>query len=93
MKLVECVPNFSEGRRPKIVARIRDAIAAVDGVADGGAGVGPVAPQPPAASTTETNPAAIVQRRATTRGRGSDMAGIVAWRPLSAPCPAVMLLS
>ena len=29
MKLVECVPNFSEGRRPEIVARIRDAIAAV----------------------------------------------------------------
>ncbi len=22
MKLIECVPNFSEGRRPEIVARI-----------------------------------------------------------------------
>ena len=32
MKLVECVPNFSEGRRPEVVARIRDAIAAVNGV-------------------------------------------------------------
>ena len=32
MKLVECVPNFSEGRRPDVVAAIRDAIAAVDGV-------------------------------------------------------------
>jgi len=32
MKLVECVPNFSEGRRPEIVAAIRDAIAGVDGV-------------------------------------------------------------
>ncbi|HEY8175183.1 MAG TPA: glutamate formimidoyltransferase [Gemmatimonadaceae bacterium] len=32
MKLVECVPNFSEGRRPEVVARIRDAIAAVEGV-------------------------------------------------------------
>ena len=32
MKLVECVPNFSEGRRPEIVAKIRDAIAATDGV-------------------------------------------------------------
>lgn len=32
MKLVECVPNFSEGRRPEIVTQIRDAIAAVDGV-------------------------------------------------------------
>ena len=31
MKLVECVPNFSEGRRPEVVARIRDAIAAVQG--------------------------------------------------------------
>ena len=31
MKLVECVPNFSEGRRPEIVAKIRDAIAAVSG--------------------------------------------------------------
>src|SRR3954466_11542564 len=33
MRLVECVPNFSEGRRPEIVAKIRDAIAAVEGVA------------------------------------------------------------
>lgn len=32
MKLVECVPNFSEGRRPDVVARIRDAIGAVEGV-------------------------------------------------------------
>jgi len=31
MILVECVPNFSEGRRPEIVAKIRDAIAAVKG--------------------------------------------------------------
>src|SRR6266480_3220911 len=31
MKLIECVPNFSEGRRPEIVAAIRDAIAAVEG--------------------------------------------------------------
>ena len=33
MKLVECVPNFSEGRRPEIIARIRQAIEAVQGVA------------------------------------------------------------
>jgi glutamate formiminotransferase/formiminotetrahydrofolate cyclodeaminase len=33
MRLVECVPNFSEGRRPEVVTAIRDAIAAVDGVA------------------------------------------------------------
>jgi len=33
MKLVECVPNFSEGRRPEVVNAIRDAIAAVEGVA------------------------------------------------------------
>ena len=33
MRIVECVPNFSEGRRPEIVAKIRDAIAAVDGIA------------------------------------------------------------
>ncbi len=32
MKLVECVPNFSEGRRPEVVAAIRDAISAVEGV-------------------------------------------------------------
>jgi glutamate formiminotransferase/formiminotetrahydrofolate cyclodeaminase len=32
MKLVECVPNFSEGRRPEVVAKIRDAIAGVAGV-------------------------------------------------------------
>src|SRR6476620_1491763 len=31
MKLIECVPNFSEGRRPEIVAAIRDAIAGVSG--------------------------------------------------------------
>src|SRR3954469_6130621 len=33
MKLVECVPNFSEGRRPEVVAKIRDAIAATEGIA------------------------------------------------------------
>jgi len=33
MKLIECVPNFSEGRRPEVVAAIRDAIAAVRGAA------------------------------------------------------------
>jgi glutamate formiminotransferase/formiminotetrahydrofolate cyclodeaminase len=32
MTLVECVPNFSEGRRPEVVQQIRDAIAAVRGV-------------------------------------------------------------
>jgi glutamate formiminotransferase/formiminotetrahydrofolate cyclodeaminase len=31
MKLVEVVPNFSEGRRPEVIDAIRDAIAAVDG--------------------------------------------------------------
>ncbi len=33
MKLVECVPNFSEGRRPEVVQQIVDAGAAVPGVA------------------------------------------------------------
>ncbi|MBI2797205.1 MAG: glutamate formimidoyltransferase [Gemmatimonadetes bacterium] len=32
MKLIECVPNFSEGRRPEVVAAIRGAIAAVPSV-------------------------------------------------------------
>lgn len=32
MKLIECVPNFSEGRRPEVVKAIRDAIASVNGV-------------------------------------------------------------
>jgi glutamate formiminotransferase/formiminotetrahydrofolate cyclodeaminase len=32
MKMVECVPNFSEGRRPDVVAAIREAIASVEGV-------------------------------------------------------------
>src|SRR6476646_552228 len=32
MKLVECVPNFSEGRRPEVVQAIRDAIASAEGV-------------------------------------------------------------
>jgi glutamate formiminotransferase/formiminotetrahydrofolate cyclodeaminase len=31
-KIVECVPNFSEARRPEVVARIRTAIAAIAGV-------------------------------------------------------------
>ncbi|MGA9532455.1 MAG: glutamate formimidoyltransferase, partial [Anaerolineales bacterium] len=30
--LVECIPNFSEGRRPEVVEAIRQAIAAVSGV-------------------------------------------------------------
>jgi glutamate formiminotransferase len=30
--LVECVPNFSEGRRPEVIGAIRDAVAAVPGV-------------------------------------------------------------
>jgi glutamate formiminotransferase/formiminotetrahydrofolate cyclodeaminase len=29
-RLIECVPNFSEGRRPEVIAAIRDAIAAHD---------------------------------------------------------------
>jgi glutamate formiminotransferase len=33
MAIVECVPNFSEGRRPEVVKQIVDAIAAVPGVA------------------------------------------------------------
>ena len=31
MKLIECVPNFSEGRRPEVVEAIRSAIAATAG--------------------------------------------------------------
>ena len=31
-KIVECVPNFSEARRPEVVAQIRAAIAAIEGV-------------------------------------------------------------
>src|SRR5579862_2867836 len=31
MPLVECVPNFSEGRRPEVIARIRDAVAGIAG--------------------------------------------------------------
>ena len=30
MRLVECVPNFSEGRRPEVVTAIADSIAAVE---------------------------------------------------------------
>src|SRR5688572_31071162 len=32
MQLVECIPNFSEGRRPEVIRAIYDAIAAVPGV-------------------------------------------------------------
>ncbi len=31
-RFVECVPNFSEGRRPEVIAAIRDAVAATEGV-------------------------------------------------------------
>ncbi len=31
MPFVECVPNFSEGRDPAVIAAIRDAIASIDG--------------------------------------------------------------
>src|SRR5450759_852033 len=31
-KIIECVPNFSEGRRLEVVAQIRSAIAAIEGV-------------------------------------------------------------
>jgi glutamate formiminotransferase len=33
MKLVECVPNFSEGRDKDVINAIRNAIATVEGVA------------------------------------------------------------
>src|ERR1700758_5315471 len=32
MKLLECVPNFSEGRDPAIIKQITDEIASVEGV-------------------------------------------------------------
>ncbi len=32
MPYIECIPNFSEGRDPAVIAAIRDAIAAVEGV-------------------------------------------------------------
>jgi glutamate formiminotransferase len=32
MRLVECVPNFSEGRRPEVIDEIVDAMLAVEGV-------------------------------------------------------------
>jgi glutamate formiminotransferase/formiminotetrahydrofolate cyclodeaminase len=32
MKLIECVPNFSEGRRPEVISAIRDSIASVSDV-------------------------------------------------------------
>ena len=31
-KLIECVPNFSEGRDPEVIRQIADAIASADGV-------------------------------------------------------------
>ncbi len=31
-KLIECVPNFSEGRRPEVIKEICDAISSVEGV-------------------------------------------------------------
>src|SRR6476646_6494734 len=30
MKLIECVPNFSEGRRPEVVKAIREAASHID---------------------------------------------------------------
>jgi glutamate formiminotransferase len=31
-QLIECVPNFSEGRKPEVIAALREAVAAVEGV-------------------------------------------------------------
>ena len=31
-KIIECVPNFSEGRRPEVIAEIINSITTVDGV-------------------------------------------------------------
>ena len=32
MTLIECIPNFSEGRRPEVIDQIADAVKSVDGV-------------------------------------------------------------
>ncbi len=32
MTLIECIPNFSEGRRPEVIEQIDDAVKSVDGV-------------------------------------------------------------
>ena len=32
MQLIECVPNFSEGRDPNIIKQITDVVEAVEGV-------------------------------------------------------------
>ena len=32
MTLIECIPNFSEGRRPEVIAQITGAVESVDGV-------------------------------------------------------------
>lgn len=32
MRLIECIPNFSEGRRPEVIVAITDAISAVAGI-------------------------------------------------------------
>ncbi|HEY1404744.1 MAG TPA: glutamate formimidoyltransferase, partial [Pyrinomonadaceae bacterium] len=32
-RIVECVPNFSEGRRPEVIARLVEAVESVDGAA------------------------------------------------------------
>lgn len=32
MTLIECIPNFSEGRRPEVIRRLTDAVRSVDGV-------------------------------------------------------------
>ncbi|MDP6963887.1 MAG: glutamate formimidoyltransferase, partial [Planctomycetota bacterium] len=31
-KLIECVPNFSDGRNPEVIKQITDVIEAIDGV-------------------------------------------------------------
>ena len=33
MKLIECVPNFSEGRNPQVIARLVESVEGVAGVA------------------------------------------------------------
>ncbi len=32
MTLIECIPNFSEGRRPEVIEQLAETVRSVDGV-------------------------------------------------------------
>src|SRR6476469_2088180 len=76
-KLIECVPNFSEGRDPEIIQQITDAIASADGVS--------LLDVDPGETTNRTVVTFVGPTKATIEAafRGNTKARILAWERLT----------